>query len=37
MWNGINNKGEAAASGIYYYQLSIDSRLFKSGSMILLK
>jgi hypothetical protein len=37
VWKGNNFNGESAASGIYYYQLSLDSRIYKNGSMILLK
>jgi hypothetical protein len=36
-WNGKNFSGKAAATGIYYYQLVLDNRIYKSGSMILLK
>lgn len=36
-WNGTNTAGKAMPSGIYYYQLAIDKRMMKTGSMILLK
>jgi flagellar hook assembly protein FlgD len=36
-WDGKDYTGKAAATGIYYYQLVMDNRIYKSGSMILLK
>ncbi len=36
-WYGKDNNGKTVASGIYYYQLVIDSKSYKNGSMILLK
>jgi hypothetical protein len=36
-WNGKDYGGKAAATGIYYYRLVLDNRIYKSGSMILLK
>jgi hypothetical protein len=36
-WDGKDHTGKAAATGIYYYQLVMDNRIYKSGSMILLK
>jgi hypothetical protein len=37
VWNGVNRYGETVSSGIYYYQLALDGKVHKSGSMILLK
>jgi len=37
VWDGIDLYGKAVASGIYYYQLSLDGNVYKSSSMILLK
>ncbi len=36
-WDGKDYTGKVASSGIYYYQLVLDNRIYKSGSMILLK
>jgi hypothetical protein len=36
-WDGKDYTGHASATGIYYYQLVLDSKIYKSGSMILLK
>lgn len=36
-WDGTDLRGNTMSSGIYYYQLNLDTRLMKSGSMILLK
>ena len=36
-WDGKNYTGQAAATGIYYYQLVLDSKIFKSGALTLLK
>ncbi|MFA6598634.1 MAG: T9SS type A sorting domain-containing protein [Ignavibacteriaceae bacterium] len=36
-WNGDDTYGGVVTSGVYYYQLEIDKKNYKSGSMILLK
>jgi hypothetical protein len=36
-WNGIDGRGVAVASGIYFYRLSIDGRVFETRKMALLK
>jgi len=36
-WNGDNSYGSVVTSGVYYYQLQINKKNYKSGSMILLK
>lgn len=36
-WDGTDSSGRVMPSGVYYYQLNVDRRLLKSGSMILLK
>lgn len=37
LWDGKDMRGYSVSSGIYYFQLNIDSKATKSGSMILLK
>ncbi|MBN1396787.1 MAG: gliding motility-associated C-terminal domain-containing protein [Bacteroidetes bacterium] len=36
-WDGKDNSGKDAATGTYFYQLILDNKVCKSGSMILLK
>lgn len=36
-WNGMDEKGNHVASGIYYYQLVLGNLTYINGSMILLK
>ncbi|MGD0337829.1 MAG: T9SS type A sorting domain-containing protein [Bacteroidota bacterium] len=36
-WNGTDNNGFIQPTGVYYYQLIFDNRVYKNGSMILLK
>ncbi len=36
-WNGENDSGISQSSGIYIYHLILDSKIYKSGSMVLLK
>jgi hypothetical protein len=36
-WDGKDFDGKSAATGIYYYQLDMDNKIYKSGSMVLLK
>jgi hypothetical protein len=36
-WDCKDYTGKTASSGIYYYQLVLDNRIYKSGSMTLLK
>ncbi len=36
-WDGKDFGGKAAATGTYYYQLVLDNKIYKSGSLILLK
>jgi flagellar hook assembly protein FlgD len=36
-WDGTDQKGVMQPTGVYYYQLLFENRVYKSGSMILLK
>ncbi|MCG3118953.1 MAG: hypothetical protein ALAOOOJD_01242 [bacterium] len=36
-WDGTDEHGDTAPTGIYYYRLALDEQILKSGSMILLK
>ena len=36
-WDGINSKGDVAASGVYFYKLDVDKQFSKTLKMTLLK
>ena len=37
IWNGVDSYGRVVSSGVYYYRFEINNKIYKNGSMILLK
>lgn len=36
-WTGRNSSGDVVSSGTYFYQLLLDNKIYKNGSMVFLK